>query len=87
MIISKQDISDMKIISTDTSHGVELVLKKNAASKMQRLTKQNIDKKIQISIAGNIISSPVIRSEIGTTFLIATQDISQAKKIYQSLEK
>lgn len=50
--------------------GVEITLTRDATEKLNKLTKMNIKKRMQLSVEDTIISSPVVQSEIGSTFQI-----------------
>ncbi len=82
MVIQKRDVSKVKLLSENQMNNVEITLTQKATEKLDKLTKKNINKRMQLSINNTIISSPIIQSELGSTFQIVMDSAESAKKLY-----
>ena len=70
-VITNEDVQSVKLIVEDGREGLSIKLTNEGAAKMRRATRLNLKKKMAIVIEGEIISAPVIQSEINRFMTIS----------------
>jgi preprotein translocase subunit SecD len=86
LMISKEDITDIRLLTNSSSPGVTISLTDSASKQLSKLTGSSLQKRLQISIGDQIISEPIIRGKLGSQFMISTKSKSVAQKIFEALK-
>lgn len=68
-------------------YGVQLKLKKDAATKLKTISSQNIGKQSYLTLNDKLISSPTIRSELGAEFIVTGLTKEQADELIASIKQ
>lgn len=84
--LTKKDISKVKKALNDNKIYIDLTLTKEGAKKFYTLTKNNISKPVAIIIDNNIVSLPIVNSEIIGSKVSISGDFSE-KEIDKMIEK
>ncbi|MBA2651590.1 MAG: preprotein translocase subunit SecD [Tatlockia sp.] len=88
MVFDNSTIESATIISpvnTTNTYGVNLKLKTNAAYKLGRLTEENIGKRVNIILNGEVVSSAIIQDKLGAEFLVVGLTKVQADNFIKNL--
>lgn len=81
------DVQNISLSKNPDALGVSVSFKPKAAKRISQVTQNNIGKKAQISVGKTIINAPVIQTELGGEFFIATGSLLEAKKVFKALSQ
>lgn len=85
LIINKNDIKQISLLESNTTHGVNLTLTDSAAQHLSQLSSSNLQKTMQLSMGDHIINEVVIQGNLGAQFQITTKSDEMAQTIYKAL--
>jgi preprotein translocase subunit SecD len=86
IILKPQDIQNIAIRTIGKSgYGIQINLTDAASNRLEGFTQSHLNKPCQFVINDTIISLSLIRSAIGTSFVIPAENKAKAEKIYHLL--
>ena len=86
IILKPQDVKNIEIDKlANTGYGIQINLTDAASNRLEGFTQSHLNKPCQFVINDTIISLSLIRSAIGTSFVIPAPNKEKAEKIYHLL--
>ena len=86
IILKPEDVQNIEIQPIGSSgYGIQINLTDAASNRLESFTESHLNKPCQFVINDTIISLSLIRSAIGTSFVIPAENKAKAEKIYHLL--